>query len=130
MQAKDLSLEELKDYKEYCTIGQLLDFINEYNLPRDNKVLVERVEDVYYEEHGWKTVKKEEFMFWSEMELINKAKSGGFNNKEDYPLMTEEKINNIIEMEKTIDGTKNEYHPVFSPVKYKDDDNLYLDLHY
>jgi len=25
---------------------------------------------------------------------------------------------------------ENEYHPIWCPVKYPDDDNLYLDLHY
>ena len=28
------------------------------------------------------------------------------------------------------DDLKDQYHPVFCCMKYKDDDNLYLDLHY
>jgi hypothetical protein len=131
MKAGDLSLEELKnDYVIYYTVGDLLDFIKKHKLSRNSKILVERVEDVYYNKYGWKTVKKEGNAYWDRKSLINKAKSGVFNDKSTYPNMTEEHINNIIKSEEILDETKNEYHPVWCPVKYKDDDNLYLDLHY
>lgn len=41
-----------------CTVGQLLDFIEKHNIPRDGKVFIERIEDVYFEKHNWKTIEK------------------------------------------------------------------------
>lgn len=51
--------EELLNQTFPCmTVGQLLDFIEKHNIPREAKVLCERVEDVLFEEHGWKTYTK------------------------------------------------------------------------
>lgn len=44
--------ERLKDY-DCLTVGQLLQIIEDNNLSKDAKILVERVEDVYFEKHGW-----------------------------------------------------------------------------
>lgn len=35
------------------TVGQLLEFIQKNNIPLDAKVKYERIEDSYFEEHGW-----------------------------------------------------------------------------
>ena len=40
------------------TIKDIKDWIEKYNPPDDAIVLVERVEDIYFEKHNWKTVKK------------------------------------------------------------------------
>lgn len=51
--------EELLNGTFPCmTVGRLLDFIQENNVPREAIVLCERVEDVYFEEHGWKVYEK------------------------------------------------------------------------
>lgn len=119
-----------KHYEHYCTVGQLLEFIKEHNLPNDSKILIQRIEDIYFEKHSWGTVKKEGFIYAVEMEIINKAKSGVYSDKKQYPLMNKKTLKRILNSEKTIDNCKEEYVPVFSPIKYKDDDNLYLDAHY
>lgn len=41
------------------TVGELKQHIKEHNLPDDAIVLVERVEDIYFTKHNWKTIKKE-----------------------------------------------------------------------
>lgn len=54
-------MEEInsKYEKHYgLTVGELLDFINKHNLPRESKVLVERVEDYYFTHRGWTTKDK------------------------------------------------------------------------
>lgn len=83
------SIEDIKTYEHYFTVDQLLDFIEKNNIPRDSKILTQRVEDFYYENNDWGVVYKE----------------GEFDELE-------------------------QYSPVWCPVKYNDDDNLYLDLHY
>ena len=130
----DIDLEDIKNkkcYEHYCTVGRLREFLEEHNLPDDAKVFIQRVEDVYFEENGWGTIKKEGWFYHSDLELIKKAKSGGeFHDKEQYPRMTDEHIKSILDIENHLDEDKEEYMPAWCPVKYKDDDNLYLDAHY
>lgn len=126
--AKDI--DDLNKYDCYCTVKELLGFIKEYKISPDSKVLVQRVEDVYFENHGWGTVKKEGQQSSIIKELVNRAKSGVYADKEQFPKMTGERIAEILDYENKIDETRDEYIPVWCPVKYKDDNNLYLDLHY
>ena len=92
MEVKELSKKGLKDYSDYLTVGRLKEFLNEHNLPDDAKVVVERVEDSYYEKGGWGVYLKEDSL---------------------------------------TPGFPNQYTPVWSCVRYKDDkDILFLDLHY
>ena len=51
------------------TVGDLRKFLETHNPPDDAIVLVERVEDIYFEKHGWKTVEKE-FDVWETHEYI------------------------------------------------------------
>ena len=128
---KSKTAEEIKNSKiEYLTVGKLLAYIKENNISNDALVLIQRIEDIYFEENGWSTVKKEGFMYNSEKEIIDKAKSGVYSDKSKYSNMTDEILKSIIESEDTLDECKEEYITVFSPVKYKNDDNLYLDAHY
>ena len=54
-----ITKKELKTlYKDHLTIGDLKQFIKDHDLQDDAKVLIERVEDVYYEEHNWDVYKK------------------------------------------------------------------------
>jgi len=44
-------LEDLSKYKDYLTVGKLKKFLEEHpELPDDANVLIQRVEDVYYED--------------------------------------------------------------------------------
>ena len=40
------------------TVGDLRKYLETHNPPDDAIVLVERVEDIYFEKHGWETTKK------------------------------------------------------------------------
>ena len=56
-----------KEYKEmhkrgqYLTVGRLKEYLDQY--PDDALVVSQRIEDVYYEKHGWQTLKKPNPMF-------------------------------------------------------------------
>ena len=54
-----------KEYKEkhkhYLTVGQLKKYLADY--PNDALIVSQRVEDVYYEKHGWQTLKKPNPMY-------------------------------------------------------------------
>lgn len=56
---KTLSKEDLKYLNAGLTVGMLREFLSKHpELPDDGLVMIERVEDVYYEKHGWKVYKK------------------------------------------------------------------------
>lgn len=123
-------IEDLSRYGDYLTVGRLKKFLeNNPDLPDDALVLTQRVEDVYYEEHGWGVVLKEGYPYHMTKtanirmeEEIRRRKNG------EHPKYDMEDPSALI-MELT-DDLKEQYHPAWSCLKYKDDNNLYIDLHY
>jgi hypothetical protein len=129
---KVLSKEKLLSYREshYLTVGRLLEFIKENNIPEDAIVVSQRVEDIYFETHSWGVYQKEgEHTHWMR-NMNGKIDSGVFDDKEKFPMITEEMKKKFTEDD--INEAMDQYHPVWSPVLHKDDkdDILFLDLHY
>jgi hypothetical protein len=101
MNVKEITKEELKKYNYYLTVGDLKKFLDKHNLPDNSPVLIQRVEDVYYEEHRWGVYLKE----------------GEHTFKDNEGNLVKESLE--------------QYHPAWSCVKYKDEDDiLFIDLHY
>ena len=123
-------LEDLSSYKDYLTVGKLRKYLEQHpELPDDANVLIQRVEDKYYEKNGWGVVLKEGYHYQMNKthnirmeEEIRRRKNG------EHPKYETEDPSALI-MELT-DDLKEQYHPAWSCLKYKDDDNLYIDLHY
>jgi hypothetical protein len=124
-------IDNLKgNYEYYLTIGKLRKFLEDHpELPDDALVLTQRVEDKYYEQHGWGVVLKEGEQYNMSMthnnrmeEEIQRRKNG-----EEPMYYVDDPSKHIHEL---TDDLKDQYHPAFCCVKYTDDDNLYLDLHY
>jgi hypothetical protein len=93
--------ELINSYEHNLTVGRLKHFLNHYNLPDHAKVVVQRVEDVYFEKHHWG-------VYLKEGEYTTKDEDGN-----------------------TIEESLEQYHPAWCCVKYKDDDDiLFIDLHY
>jgi len=127
---RELTKKELKSYKGFCTVGDLLKFIKENQIPDNALVLCQRVEDVYYEESNWGVYLKEGESTWE-------CKAWNKNIKNKKYLNERPKLKEIINelepfTEKQIKESMEQYHPVWSPVLYNDDkdDFLFLDLHY
>jgi hypothetical protein len=138
----------------FLTVGRLKEFLEKHNLPDDAPVIVERVEDRYYEGNdisgmpgctdtedgiyppgskssGWGVYLKKGDPYHN-VETINirmkdeirRRKSG---EPGEFPGI-EDPEKHIQELS---DDLKTQYHPVWCPVFYKDDpDVLFLDLHY
>lgn len=101
MGLREITKEELTSgYEHYLTVGDLKKFLNEHSLPDTAKVVVQRVEDVYYEKHNWG--------------VYLKAGDATFKNDAG-----------IIEK-----SSMEQYHPAWCCVKYSGDDILFIDLHY
>lgn len=135
-QPEELKLEDLKEFTNngYYTVGQLLEYIQQKldsgEITKNSAVLVQRVEDFYFENNGWGVIKKEGDHFYYCLEHNKKIDEGVYLNKEDYPKIKGDEpfLNKISEEE--MEASKEQYHPIWCPVVYKEDKNLYLDLHY
>jgi hypothetical protein len=127
---KELTKEEVLEYRDYLTVGGLKKFIEEHNVPDDAIVLSQRVEDIYFEKHGWGVYCKEGESCWECREWNRNIEDGSYLDarpklkamKEELKPFTEEQIRE----------SREQYHPVWSLAWYKDDDKdfLFLDLHY
>jgi hypothetical protein len=129
----DLTKEGLNDRSlDNITVGKLKEFINKNNIPDTAKIVVERVEDYYYDNGGWGTLKQKGELWWNQhnlnhrmLEEIELRKSG---EKGEYG-MDDPSI--YIMDEKDMEELYVEYTPVWCPVFYDKDDNiLFLDMHY
>lgn len=155
---RKLSKEKVKSYTNsgHYTVGQLKKFIEDHNIPDDAPILVERIEDRYYEgvdisgmrgcsetedgiypegskSEGWGVYLKKGQSYWDAKGLndkmlgeIQRRKNG---EDPEYPKIKDD------ELEKYVtdldDSLMTQYHPIWCPVFYKDDsDILFLDLHY
>jgi hypothetical protein len=118
---------------DHMTVGGLLKFIKENNIQDDAVIFTQRVEDSYYKPgNGWheNSVFKEGMHYHQYKEQIDYAKAGKYDDRDQYPLMTDEHKQNIIKSEEFLEEFKEQYTQIWCPVTYPDDKNLYLDLHY
>jgi hypothetical protein len=124
-----IKLEELQRYRKsgFMTVGELKERIKD--IPDDGLVLIQRVEDLYYEENGWGVVLKEGEHYHYSKQWNQDLKSGKYEDEENYPNANPKLWEPI--PDEDLELAKEQYHPAWSVVRYKDDlNNLYIDLHY
>lgn len=159
---RELSKEELLKYRDvhFLTVGRLKEILEKHNYPDDAIVVVERVEDRYYEggldisgfrgcpdtpdgiyppgsrSGEWGVYLKGGDSYYYCKKHNEDIDSGKYLDKEQYPHIDEkflEEHPNFLKKhtEEELHLMKTQYHPVWSPVVYKDEkDILFLDLHY
>ena len=130
---KRLTKEDLKRYASmgYMTVKDMREAIE--GLPDDGLILVQRVEDVYYQNNGWGVYLKEGEHYYSAVRLnenMNEEIDRRLKGEEpDYPMIDDPAtyMSSAEDLEQSMD----QYHPAWCAVKYKDDqENLFIDLHY
>lgn len=114
-------IEDLDSYRKsgYLTVGELRKSIE--GLSDDALVLSQRIEDIYFESHNWKVVRKSND--WTS-EYLEKGDHFISADEEDY-----ENPETVYSRE-FYESLKDEFVPVWCSVKYDGDANLYLHLHY
>ncbi len=128
---KELSKKDLKKYVDFLTVGRLKEFLNEHDLPDNAMVVVQRAEDVYYENYNWGVYLKEGFGTYTAKQHNKDIKSGKYLDKEQYPDIKEGAPFLEPYTNEEIKETMEQYTPVWGCVRYRDDkDVLFLDLHY
>jgi hypothetical protein len=129
-----LTEKEVKEkFKHYLTVGDLKKSIEDYNIPDESKVVVQRIEDVYYNKHGWGSMLKEGEQYCNATHMnenmreeIARRERGeephypGIENPSEY----------ICEDENILKELKDQYHPAWCVAGYEDKDFLFIDLHY
>jgi len=102
MEVREISKEQLtNEYRGFLTVGDLKEFLYRHNLPTNAKVVIQRVEDFYFEKNQWGVYLKE---------------TGDTIRDEDGNVVKE---------------SMNQYHPAWCCVRYQDDsDVLFIDMHY
>jgi len=125
-----ISEEKLKNgFEFYLTVGKLKQFIEDNNLPDDAKVMIQRVEDKYYDNHNWGSYLKKGEHYHYALQHNKDIENGKYLNKEEYPNINEDNL--IPYTEEELKGSMEQYHPAFCCVYYKDDEDLlFIDLHY
>ena len=76
---KVLTKDELLSYRNshYLTVGRLLEFIKDNNIPEDAIVVSQRIEDIYFQTHHWGVYTKEgDHAHW--MKDMNEKIDSGF----------------------------------------------------
>ena len=109
-------------------VKELLEHIERNNIPMDAEVFIQRIEDFYVKVAKWEVIRKEGFHYNRLKFLNEKVESGEFNNKEKYPLI--ENPEDFRYSEEELEQAKEQYFKSYCPVKYPDDNNLYIDAHY
>lgn len=127
---KKLTKEDIKKYKNHLTVGGLKEFIKKNGIQDGAKIMIQRVEDFYFERNDWGVYLKEGVTYHSAKKmnenLLKESKRREYGLEPEYDI--EDPLSNIIEIG---DELKEQYHPAWSCVKYKDDqDFLFIDLHY
>ena len=127
---KKLTKEDIKKYKNHLTVGGLKEFVKKNGIPDDAKIMIQRVEDFYFERNDWGVYLKEGVTYHSAKKmnenLLKESKRRECGLEPEYDI--EDPLSNIIEIG---DELKEQYHPAWSCVNYKDDqDFLFIDLHY
>lgn len=51
--------ELVNGYQHFLTVGKLKEFLAEHDLPDNAKVVIERIEDAYYENNNWSVYEKD-----------------------------------------------------------------------
>lgn len=112
------------------TVGSLKKFLADNpDLSDDAPVLVERIEDLYFEKNGWS-------VYLKEGEHYHNCKSMNENMRDEIerrargetPQYGMEDPSKYIK--EPTEEDMNQYIPTWCCVKYKDEDALFIDLHY
>jgi hypothetical protein len=151
----ELKLEDLAKWDHHLSIKRLRKIIED--LPDDGKVLVQRVEDRYYEgndisgmtgtlpdgsigtlpegskANGWPVVLKEGEAYYNAKRLNENMQEEIYRRADGYPPEYPgiENPEDYIYTDEQLEKLKDQYTPAWCYVRYSDDDkNLYIDLHY
>lgn len=125
-----MTREELFKRNHHFTVKDLKKFLADNpELSDDAVIVVERVEDVYFEKHGWSTYQVKGYHWHHHNKWNEDIDSGKYLDKDQYPNMKEEHL--IKCTEEDLERSKDQYAPIWCLSKFKDDHEiLFINMHY
>jgi len=131
----ELTREKLLKYRDggYMTVGRLKEFLTDHQIADEALVVIERVEDAYYEkpekrDSEWGVYLKDGEGVYHARKW-NKDIKGKYLDKEQYPRIDPDNL--VAYTEDQIQAMKVQYHPAWCCVKYNNESEiLFIDLHY
>jgi hypothetical protein len=125
-----LSKNDLKARHHGLTVGDLRKFLMDHpEISDDQPVLIERVEDIYFQKHGWGVYLKEGEVYHNMLSfnenMRNEIDRRGRGEEPEYGMEDPSMY-----IKEPSEEDMNQYVPAWCCVKYKDDDALFIDLHY
>ena len=98
------------------------------HLSGDTKVLVERVEDRYFEKHSWSVFKVDNEITY-QCEVDNERIENDLENmRKEYPNAPEEFFTKI--PEEIIEESKSQFHPAWHIGTNNENDLVFIHMHY
>jgi hypothetical protein len=135
------------------TVGDILEFVKKHKVPRTARVLVERIEDAYFngidisgmsgkledgsygilppgsKSSGWRVYLKKGESWWQCQSWNDDIDSGKYLDADQYPRMQGKELKKYTE-DQLIDSMT-QYIPAFCCVKYNDEEDvLLINIHY
>lgn len=128
-----LNKEEIENrFQDHLTIGDLKKWLEKNSdLPDDSKVLIQRVEDRYFENNNWGVYLKDGETVWNQL-AFNKDMDEEIERREkgeesEYPQIKDPN-KNIIEITNEL---KEQYFPAWCCVRYSDEEKImFIDAFY
>lgn len=126
---KKLTIEEVINQDYGLTVGDLKKFIKEHDIPNNAPVLVQRVEDFYFENNGWGVLPQKSEWYYQMQEMNELIDSGKYSNEDNYPNIKDpEKFRSSKE---EMEASKDQYVPAWCCVREQDKNNILLiHMHY
>lgn len=117
--------QELQRYKDgSLTLGKLRELLNEIDAPDDAVILVQRIEDTYFENNHWKVYCTRSWHCDNMIRYNENLKNGEFDDvppDQRMPPFTEEQL----------DSMDDQYHPAhWICTKRGHDDAVFIEMHY
>ena len=97
------------------------------NLPDDGEVYIQKIEDIYFEKHGWSTLKVCGEHYHNAVQRNMNIDSGRYLDKEQYPSIRPELL--VKYSEHDLEQMKEQYIDTHCCINY-DGKNLYITSHY
>lgn len=129
----EIDKEDLESYRtSYLTVGKLRRILSDPEIKDDALVMIERVEDVYYEKHNWGLYLKDSYL-WNIITEKNKELQDEIDRRKkgEMPRFTSIKDPaKYITDDAERANYQDQYHPAFSACMFNDEKELFIKLHY
>lgn len=116
----------------FLTVGALKKFLADHpDLLDDSPVLVQRIEDKYFEYHDWGVYLKKGEHYWNQVNLNKEMNEEIFRRKNGYEPEYEMENPEDYMLDPEEPEFMDQYIPIWCPVQFNDEKGiLFLDIHY